>query len=251
MVKQQHPAFNCRGSVSIFTESISVIKKFFISNNKLAPLCLFLAEWFAKGNTIFGTCSFHHFIWVCVVTLKFKHTSMDAANCGMHSFRHPVMSHVDVTLMSYVACFYDDKWWVGSVDQVDSRWCKHKLSSSQQAFWSVLLAAHEDHCWVPLSCIICKVNQPEVVVAVGMARTASLKYRVEQMNVPKQFTLCKAQQQLWVIHALKKKWACTHVLRFGGMKYGKRLVFLIFKANCNMTNLNCYQCGSSIVQFML
>jgi len=44
MVKQQHPAFNCRGSVSIFTESISVIKKFFISNNKLAPLCLFLAE---------------------------------------------------------------------------------------------------------------------------------------------------------------------------------------------------------------
>jgi len=36
-------------------------------------------------------------------------------------------------------------------------------------------------------------------VAAGMARSAFLKYRVlniEQMNVPKQFTLWKAKQQL-------------------------------------------------------
>jgi len=36
---------------------------------------------FAKGNTIPRTCSFQHFIPVCVGKLKFKHTSMDADYC--------------------------------------------------------------------------------------------------------------------------------------------------------------------------
>jgi len=71
----------------------------------------------------------------------------------------------------------------------------HPSGLSDLYYWS----AREDCCWVPLSHIICKVRQQELVMAAGMARSASLKYRVpniEQRNVPKQFTLWKAKQQL-------------------------------------------------------
>jgi len=69
------------------------------------------------------------------------------------------------------------------------------FSISDLYYWP----ACENRCWVQLFHIICKVSQPELNVAAVMARSAFLKYRVpniEQMNVPKQFTLWKAKQQL-------------------------------------------------------
>ena len=41
---------------------------------------------------------------------------------------------------------------------------------------------HEDLCWVPLSHVLCKIKQPQLVSAVAAIRTTSLKYVILDSN---------------------------------------------------------------------
>ena len=103
------------------THFIDGINFFFISKEELVSIWTTLSRRFIAGNTVPGTCLYHHFASEAVSQLKFKCTSLDENYCGTHSFFHlPAVSYAEILLMSYIACIYDNKWWIGLVDEKDS-----------------------------------------------------------------------------------------------------------------------------------
>ena len=136
------------------------------------------------ASTVPGTQSFES---DSVGILQFKLVSDDKSFCGNHNFliQSTSLQESDISLMSYVCCVYDSKWWIGHVLETDSVendiWINflHPCGPSKCFYWP----SREDICWVPLSHVLCKVNQPRLASAAAATRSASLKYTILQLEL--------------------------------------------------------------------
>ena len=90
--------------------------------------------------------------------------------------------------MSYICCVYDSNWWIGHVIEVDFLENDirinflHPHGPSKYFHWP----SHEDICWVPLSHVLCKIKQPQLISAAAAIRTTCLKYVIlnsDQNNI--------------------------------------------------------------------
>ena len=95
------------------------------------------------------------FISICWLHQLQKRVSNDSSLYGFHNFfEAPVkFSANDTKVMSYTACVYDEKWWVGLVEEVDKDNndiyvnFMHPFGPLKTFFWP----AKEDTCHAALS----------------------------------------------------------------------------------------------------
>ena len=102
-------------------ENITGITFFYAHAHEAQTVRNDLKSRFEKGSTVPGTRSFHWFSSQFVGSISYKRVLNDSSISGTHYFfESPVkFSASDIKKMSYIACVYDKKWWVGLVEEVD------------------------------------------------------------------------------------------------------------------------------------
>ena len=124
----------------------------------------YLKDRYLKGSTVMGTRSFHHFYPINEGEVAYKRTSEDAHAAGSLCFftLSPSYALADFTLMSYVACRNDEKWWVGIIEETDQQKndmrvnFMHAHGPSKSLFWP----RKDDVCWMPPASVILKLSTP-------------------------------------------------------------------------------------------
>ena len=153
---------------------------FLISKDALQYTRDHLQRRYALASTVPGTRSFHYFESDGIGKLKFKRVSNDPSFCGIQNFlcQDSSLNAADIPLMSYICCVYDSNWWIGHVIEVDFLENDirinflHPHGPSKYFHWP----SHEDICWVPLSHVLCKIKQPQLISAAAAICTTCLKY---------------------------------------------------------------------------
>ena len=106
-----------------FRQTSPGIEFFYISKKRMEEVRLELKGRFALGQTIPGTRSYHFFKPVSSNVVAFKHTVEDDAFAGSFNITGETdfdgMNTETVRLNEYVACRYNEKWWIGVVEEVD------------------------------------------------------------------------------------------------------------------------------------
>jgi len=112
---------NAKDAFDYCYKNISGIKFFYAEGYEVTSIRNNLQKRFEKGSTVPGTRSFHFFSSAAISSISYKRVSNDCQFCGTHSFfEEPVNVTIDdIKLMSYIACIYDGKWWVGLVEEFD------------------------------------------------------------------------------------------------------------------------------------
>ena len=136
---------------------------FHVDKSDLVCARQFLYDRYQKGSTVVGTCSFHHFYPLAEKVVAYKRLS-DETSAGSHCFyvASPSYTLADLPAMSYVACKYDEQWWVEVVLEADraSNDIKitfmHPHGPSDSFFWP----SKDDVCWMQPSPVIFKLNPP-------------------------------------------------------------------------------------------
>jgi len=149
----------CRGAMED-------IKFYLITKERMVVVRKELTNRFATGRTIPGIRSFHFFLPDNSNCIRFKRISEDQEFAGEFSF------HEQTQLASYfpkrqefVACRYDNLWWIGIVMKIDTdeQDCKvnflHPPGPKRNFYWPIEM----DTCWVPISDIICPINVPQTM----------------------------------------------------------------------------------------
>ena len=97
---------------------MSSIQFFHIRQDGIEGEKKMLEEWYKKGCTVPGTRSFHHFSSNAVGSITYKRTSSDDVPTGTQSFfvSARTSSADELSIQTYVACSYDEHWWVGIVE---------------------------------------------------------------------------------------------------------------------------------------
>ena len=91
-----------------------------------------------------------------------KRLSDVETSAGSHCFYVASPSYTLANRLSYVACKYDEQWWVGMVLEADQAsndikiTFMHPHGPSDSFFWP----SKDDVCWVPPSSVILKLNPP-------------------------------------------------------------------------------------------
>lgn len=95
---------------------------FFLSEIEIQNCRNKLKEQFFKGKTITGTKSFHFFSPSSIEEITAKRTSLDPEICIRWNFikgaeTSPILQHSEPSLYNYVACVYEENWWIGLVSE--------------------------------------------------------------------------------------------------------------------------------------
>ena len=144
-----------------YTGKFPNIKFFFISTGEMKELRVSLKKRFEGLTTIPGTRSYHHFEPVDNITIAAKRASDQEHHSYIHNFPNHKHSNsyiqYDIASSSYVACVYDQKWWIGLVENVN-----HDMQDAEIIFLhpsgparSFSFPRREDKCLVPLAHILC------------------------------------------------------------------------------------------------
>ena len=151
---------------SYCVEAMPSIVMYHIAKNDISSDRKMLEQRYATGNTVPGTRSFHFFCSDQIGTVCYKRTSSDEKYAGTHCF---FLSAVKYTMdqlppLSYVACHYDDHWWIGTIiEKCDGGGdikvnFLHPFGPSKSFYWP----AKQDHCWVPLDKVVYKLGSPSL-----------------------------------------------------------------------------------------
>ena len=154
----------CKSAYEFCQSSIKGITFFFLSKDDVQNKRLQLETRYTKGNTVPGTRSYHHFASSGIGNIQFKRISNDSVFCGNHNFFFSKANYTvhDLPVMTYVACSYDDLWWIGFVENIsqDEGDIKiqflHPNGPSNNFFWP----PREHYCWVPCSNVLLKIKAP-------------------------------------------------------------------------------------------
>ena len=125
-----------------------------------------LKERFTSGHTIPRTRGYHIFSPVSTNVIAFKRTAEDDSFAG--SFNIPGepeikdMTIESIRLSEYVACIYDEKWWIGVVHEVGEveQDVKINFSHPPGPSSSFQWPRRLDVCWVPIADIVCQIQAP-------------------------------------------------------------------------------------------
>ena len=145
-------------------ENITGITFFYAHAHEVQTMRNDLKSRFEKGRTVPGTRSLHWFSSQSVGSISYKRVSNDSSLSGTNNFfEAPVkFSANDIKVMSYIACVYDEKWWVGLVEEVDKDNndiyvnFMQAFGPSKTFFWP----AREDKCHVAISSICMILSIP-------------------------------------------------------------------------------------------
>ena len=61
-------------------------------------------------------------------------------------------------VVEYVACSYDDYWWIGLIVEVDEEGVLVKFLHPHGPASSFYWPDHDDTCWVPKDALVCKIT---------------------------------------------------------------------------------------------
>ena len=94
---------------------------FHVGKSNLVCARQFLYDRYQKASTVVRTGSFHHFYPLAEGVMVYKQLSDNETSAGSHCFYVAFLSYTlaDLLSMSYVACKYDEQWWVGMVLEAD------------------------------------------------------------------------------------------------------------------------------------
>lgn len=145
-------------------ENITGVNFFYAEADEVAAVRCHLQKRFQKGSTVPGTRSFHYFSSTEIGSISYKRISSDYQFAGTHSFFEctPELVIENIKVMSYIACVYDEKWWVGLVEEVDKNSndiyvnFMHPFGPSSTFLWPT----REDKCYVNISCILMTLDSP-------------------------------------------------------------------------------------------
>ena len=117
---------NAKDAFLYCNENILGIKFFYAEANEVGLVRNNLQTRFQKGSTVPGTRSFHFFSSNAVGSISYKRVSSNCQFSGTHNFFKTLVNvTINDKIMSYVACIYDAKWWVGLVEEVDK--CNNEI----------------------------------------------------------------------------------------------------------------------------
>ena len=128
-----------------------------------------LKERYKRAKTVDGTRSFHHFCSSAVGSVTYRRTAFDEQPAGTRNFFVParLYSAEELSAGCYVACSYDNHWWIGIIECVESADAQvnflHPHGPSTSFHWP----ARQDSCWVPFPNIILKLSPPDVMTSTG------------------------------------------------------------------------------------
>lgn len=118
--------------LSFFQENISNIRFLFISKDRMTEVRRELKTRFASGHTVPGTRSYHYFEPQTANVIAYKRTAEDDVFTGTLNItgesQNVSVSMSTISLNDYVACRYDEKWWIGLVEEVSKEECDFKIS---------------------------------------------------------------------------------------------------------------------------
>ena len=156
-------------------ENITGITFFYAHAHEVQTVRNDLKSSIEKGSTVPGTRSFHWFSSQSVGSISYKRVSNDSSLSEAHNFfEAPVkFSANDIKVMSYIACVYDEKCWVGLVEEVDKDNNNiyvnfmHTFGPSKTFFWP----AREDKCHETLSsiCMILSISTTTTGISYNFA----------------------------------------------------------------------------------
>ena len=165
--KASEPILSSSSAFECCKKEFKLITFFHFDKTDVESSRKLLNDRYLKGSTVIGTRSFHHFYPIDEGVLEYKRTSDDECAAGSHCFFTVSPSHslADFTLMSYVACNYDEKWWVGMILELDQQnndmkvTFMHPHGPSKSFFWP----RRDDVCWMPPASVILKLSSPSTV----------------------------------------------------------------------------------------
>ena len=157
--------------LSFCKANIPGITFIYISKERMEDVRTEIKERFVMGHTIPGTRSYHFFTPVNTNVIAFKRTAEDDSFAGsLNITGEPEMKDVStetIRLNEYIACRYDEKWWLGVVDEVSEVEQDVKINflhppgPSRSFRWP----RRPDVCWVSITDIIYQIEAP--VTATG------------------------------------------------------------------------------------
>ena len=101
-------------------KEISAIKIFDISQDDMVKTRKLQEARSARGDTVVGTRSSHHFVPLSTSRIGHKLCSEDELFIDTHDFDLPtILDAADISPMQYVTCIHDSAWWVGMVKTVE------------------------------------------------------------------------------------------------------------------------------------
>ena len=151
------------------TEAMPSIKFFHIDQDEIFTDKTMLEQRYRKGSTVIGTRSFHHFSSEITGTVIYRRTSSDSRPTGTHCFFHsaPAFTAADLPISTYIACSYDDRWWIGTVQRIEDGDIRvnflHPSGPSKSFYWP----ARQDICWVPIVDVLSKLTPPDMSTSTG------------------------------------------------------------------------------------
>ena len=144
-------------------EKIKNINFINIKSDHMVNVRDYLNKRFKNGRTMPGTRSFHHFFPVSTKTISFKSTSEDTEFNGIFNIikdgKENSSFEVEeqaIKLMDFVACKYDNFWWLGLISEINNTEKDNAHVPSKSFTWP----NRDDCCWVPFSNIIQVVKAP-------------------------------------------------------------------------------------------
>lgn len=112
---------------------------------------------------------FHFFQPASREVIAAKRLSSETEVCLKQNIFHNTLPTIEPTIHSFVACVYENKWWLGMVqcfNEVEGDYdikFMHLHGPSETCLWP----QKEDQCPVPAAHLLCIVNPPETTSQLG------------------------------------------------------------------------------------
>ena len=126
-----------------------------------------LEERFESCKTIAGTRSHHSFIPCTGNTLQMRRLSLDNSftviKLGNDYQTNISLNWEDCQPGTYIACIYDDNWYVGNIIECSEEHSDILVSFMNRNENNILswpTGPRKDECWVPIQHVLCLINAP-------------------------------------------------------------------------------------------
>lgn len=147
-------------------QNINGIKYIFVTKDEIEESKKFQEERWRESSTIAGTREHHQFVPVDLNSVCVSKVSNDTINF-VARISNTTILYLKLSELSpgcYIACIYDNKWWIGNVIEVSVEEndalinFMHPPGPAYSFYWP----ERQDICWIPEQHLICMLPAPSV-----------------------------------------------------------------------------------------
>lgn len=166
--RQSEQIINAEQMYNFCKSLFSKINFFFLKEEEIETKRMMLETRFQMGQTIPGTRSFHYFKPASHEVITAKRVSSDSEILLKQNIFMTIPA-VKPNLNSFVACVYEQNWWIGMVHGFNEEegdydiLFMHPHGPAETFFWP----QKEDRCPVPPAHLLCVIDPPEVASQFG------------------------------------------------------------------------------------